>query len=127
MTILSATAPRPIDEYVRSASLHRLVDGDTLALKIDLGYEVGLVSSLRLVGVNTPEIVGAAKPLGKASAAFVQQWFASHGEVLVRSYKAKQKEKYGRWLIEVWSADGTGLSLNQELLARGLAVPMGYP
>jgi endonuclease YncB( thermonuclease family) len=39
--------------------------------------------------------------------------------------KSKAKEKYGRWLVEVWSTDGE--CLNTELLSRGFAVPMGYP
>jgi micrococcal nuclease len=114
--------------YEYRATVRRVVDGDTLDLAIDLGFECTLVTRVRLLGLNTPEVVGASKSLGLASAAFVQQWCDNRaGNVLVRSYKAKQREKYGRWLVEAWSADGQGSSLNQELLARGLAVPMGYP
>jgi micrococcal nuclease len=114
--------------YDYRASLRRVIDGDTLDLDIDLGFETRAVTRVRLLGLNTPEVVGATRPQGLASAAFVQQWLdARGGQVLVRSYKAKAKEKYGRWLVEVWPADATSASLNSELLLRGLAVPMGYP
>jgi len=122
------TAPPAGPAYEYRASVRRVVDGDTLDLAIDLGFECTLVTRVRLLGLNTPEVVGASKVQGLAAAAFVQQWCDNRaGHVLVRSYKAKQREKYGRWLVEVWNADGQGSSLNQELLARGLAVPMGYP
>lgn len=133
MTTITTTPTAPAftpitgPAYDYRASLRRVVDGDTLDLAIDLGFECTLVTRVRLLGLNTPEVVGASKPQGLVSAAFVQQWLdARAGLVLVRSYKAKAKEKYGRWLVEVWAPDGSA-SLNAELLARGLAVPMGYP
>jgi endonuclease YncB( thermonuclease family) len=132
MTTPTTTAPAftpvlgPAYEY--RAALRRVVDGDTIDFDVDLGFEVHSFSRVRLLGLNTPEIFGPSKPAGLVSMAFVQQWLDNRaGQVLVRSYKAKQKEKYGRWLVEVWSPDGVGGSLNAELLARGLAVPMGYP
>lgn len=127
MTV-ATTTPVLGPAYEYRATVRRVVDGDTLDLAIDLGFECTLVTRVRLLGLNTPEVVGASKPQGLASKLFVQQWCDGRGgEVLVRSYKAKLREKYGRWLVEVWSPDGQGSSLNQELLARGLAVPMGYP
>jgi micrococcal nuclease len=122
------TTPLTGPAYEYRATLRRVIDGDTLDLAIDLGFECTLVTRVRLLGLNTPEVVGASKPQGLIAAAFVQHWCDHRaGLVLVRSYKAKLREKYGRWLVEVWTADGQGGSLNQELLARGLAVPMGYP
>jgi micrococcal nuclease len=114
--------------YDYRASLRRVVDGDTFDLDIDLGFEVRAVTRVRLLGVNTPEVVGAMRLQGQAATAFVQRWFdARAGQMLLRSYKAKLKEKYGRWLVEVWAPDGQGISLNEELLQHGLAAPMTYP
>lgn len=124
-----APTPRPITgpAYEYRAALRRVVDGDTLDLDVDLGFEIRALTRVRLLGLNTPEMVGVSKPQGLVAAAFVQQWLDNRaGELLIRSYKGKLREKYGRWLVEVWSPDGSG-SLNAELLARGLAVPMGYP
>jgi len=122
------TAPRGL-AYEYRGSVRRVVDGDTLDLAIDLGFECTLVTRVRLLGLNTPEVVGASKAQGLAAKQFAVQWLDNRaGEVLVRSYKAKQREKYGRWLVEVWSADGDHpASLNSELLTRGLAVPLQYP
>lgn len=113
--------------YEYHATLRRVVDGDTLDLAIDLGFECTLITRARLLGVNTPEVVGVSKQQGLAAAAFVQQWLdARGGNVLVRSFKAKQREKYGRWLVEVWGSDGNAC-LNTELLDRGLATKVAYP
>ncbi len=120
------TPPSPIEEYVRSGSLHFLVDADTLDLKIDLGYDFFAVTRMRLAWLDAFEVTGPEKPQGKAASAFVLQWFGAHPAVLIRTYKAKKKEKYGRYLAEIWPADGKGESLNQELLTRGHAVPMEY-
>lgn len=113
--------------YDYRATLRRVVDGDTYDLDIDLGFEIRAVTRVRLLGVNTPEVIGATRQQGLAAAAFAQQWFDRYeGRVIVRSFKSKVKEKYGRWLVEAWSPDGAGSLLGLELLQRGLAVPMVY-
>ena len=111
--------------YEYRATVRRVVDGDTLDLDIDLGFECRLVTRARLVGINTPEVVGATKAAGLAAVAFVHQWLAlsAEPEVLVRSYKAKQREKYGRWLVEVFRY-GVPVTLNAALLAHGHATLM---
>ena len=112
--------------YEYRAIVRRVVDGDTLDLAIDLGFECTLVTRVRLLGVNTPEVVGATKVAGKAAAAFAEAWaHATNGEVLIRSYKAHEREKYGRWLVEVYpTRTGLTKSLNTELLESGNAVLM---
>lgn len=110
--------------YEYRASLRRVVDGDTIDLDIDLGFELRCVTRVRLLGVDTPEVVGASKLAGLAARGFVQAWFdARDGEVLVRTHKPKLREKYGRWLAEVWSCDGEEC-LSSVLIARGHAREM---
>jgi micrococcal nuclease len=112
--------------YEYRTQLKHVVDGDTLDLDIDVGFDIHAMTRIRLLGINTPEVVGATKAQGLAASEFARQWLDNRkGEVLIRSYKAKQKEKYGRWLAEIWSLDGDQ-SLNQELLSRGFALPMNY-
>jgi endonuclease YncB( thermonuclease family) len=36
------------------------------------------------------------------------------------------KGKYGRWLAELFRADGDVISINQELVTKGLAAPASY-
>jgi endonuclease YncB( thermonuclease family) len=113
----------PAYEFLVDAQ--RVVDADTLALNIDLGFETWLHNTrVRLFGVDAPPVVGASKAAGIAAMKFVQNWFAANEyKALIRSYKAKQREKYGRWLVEVIDPD-TGETLNAALLERGLATPM---
>jgi micrococcal nuclease len=98
-----------------------VVDGDTLDLDLDLGFSLVLRQRVRLYGLDTPEIRSkdpAEKAKGLESQAFVNQWFAKPGEVLVRTIK---EEKYGRMLADCYRARET--SLCTELLKRGLARP----
>jgi len=97
----------------------RAVDGDTLDAKIDLGFHVHIACKLRLQGINTPEL---PTPEGKQARAFVAQWFAKHFDqgVTVKTIRDRE-EKYGRMLAIIARADGT--TLNNELIAAGLAVP----
>lgn len=111
--------------YEYRATVKRVVDGDTLDLDIDLGFELRAVTRVRLLGVNAPEVVGANKAAGLAAAAFVSQWVDEcDSQVLIRSFKAHQREKYGRWLVEVFAPDGSGSRLNADLVATGHAVPL---
>jgi endonuclease YncB( thermonuclease family) len=97
--------------------ISRAVDGDTLAVDIDLGFRVWLHNqSVRLARINAPE--------GKQTdaTAYLSQ-FASHRceiEVLGR-------DRYGRWIAEVYAdIDAEELShvnLSDRLLSLGLAHP----
>jgi len=41
--------------YIYSAKLDRVVDGDTIDVVIDLGFDVFIKKRVRLVGIDTPE------------------------------------------------------------------------
>ena len=41
--------------YEYPARVERWVDGDTVDLRIDLGFDIHLASRVRLYGINTPE------------------------------------------------------------------------
>lgn len=41
--------------YEYRASVIRVIDGDTVDLRIDLGFEVGLNMRVRLAGIDAPE------------------------------------------------------------------------
>ena len=72
---------RPSYEY--RARVRRVIDGDTLDMDIDLGFEVVLASRVRLLGINTPEVVGVNKAGGLAATEFVREWLRDrvNGEV----------------------------------------------
>lgn len=110
--------------WEREATLRRVLDGDTVRLNVDVGFDLDFHPKFRLYMVQAPEKTGKTKVAGLRAMTFVSNWFADKPLFLVRTFKASpEQEKYGRWLVEVWSLDGTSC-LNKDLLSSGNAVPM---
>jgi len=42
--------------YRYKARLNRIIDGDTIDVSIDLGFDVKIKQRVRLYGINTPEV-----------------------------------------------------------------------
>jgi micrococcal nuclease len=112
----------PPDVYERRATVTRIVDGDTLHLDVDLGCDTTLAMTVRLYGLNCPEMNTDA---GKAAKAFVEEWawtrVSTDVGLVIRTVKDK-KEKYGRYLADLLPDDGSP-SLCTALLESGHAVP----
>ena len=96
-----------------------MYDGDTITVDIDLGFNIWWREvSLRLYGIDTPEIRGEERESGLLSRQFVLDRLPIGCEVVIETFKDK-KEKYGRYLANVFY-DG-GKNLNLELLQNNLA------
>lgn len=112
--------------YEYQAELTRLVDGDTMHVQIDLGLDTYQNQSIRLYGVNTPEVRGDTKEAGQAATDWVANWFRVHVDLVVpgpnyftlRTIKDR-REKYGRYLGIVVAPDGA--ILNKDLVDSGHA------
>jgi micrococcal nuclease len=101
----------------------RVVDGDTVYGDVDLGFNVGNKKmEFRLAKINTPEIKGTTREAGLTSKQYVEDKIMGKEVIIVT--KKDTKEKYGRYLAEVFYKDETGnyISLNEELIQKGLAV-----
>jgi micrococcal nuclease len=102
-----------------NATVTHVVDGDTLDVKIDGGEE----ARIRLLGVNTPEVVDPRKPVecfGKEASAFTKSLLAAGARVRVNADpQADERDKYGRLLRNIVLEDGT--DLNATLVASGYA------
>jgi micrococcal nuclease len=106
--------------YEYSATLVKLVDGDTLHADIDVGFSITVAQIIRFYGVNAPEMETQA---GKDAKAWVEQWFAAHcptNGFTLQTLKGR-KEKYGRYLGIIIASDGA--NLNADLVSTGHAVP----
>ena len=115
-----------LQPFVYRAACLEVVDGDTLTLRIDTGFHSTRVDRVRLLGVNAPELHKAdSHAAGLQAKMFVQAqitaWQASQAEwpLLVQTHKS---DSFGRWLAEVWPAEGDGPALSSLLLAAGHAV-----
>jgi micrococcal nuclease len=104
--------------YERTAVVTKIVDGDTLHTAVDLGCDTTLNMTVRLYGINAPEM---STPEGVVAKQFAADWIAGRAAdgFLIRTVK-DHKEKYGRYLADLLAADGT--SLCQALLDSGNAV-----
>jgi endonuclease YncB( thermonuclease family) len=112
--------------YTYKAALERVIDGDTLVARVDLGFRTWISDTFRLRGIDTPEVTTA---LGLKAKAEVKTRLEACSLLVIKTYK---EEKYGRYLADVFykkdideaeAVLAKGTFLNQELLDLGLAVP----
>lgn len=98
------------------ATVIRIIDADTLALELDLGWDLTLTENCRLLGVNAPELSTAE---GKIAKAWVQALLPPGTQV---TFVSRKREKYGRPLGDVILS--SGVSLAALLVEQGHAMPM---
>ena len=99
------------------------LDGDTVDLKVDLGFKLTFDLRCRLNGINCPEVHSksvAEKKRGLAAKAFSESLAPPDSVVTVQSHKAGGLEKFGRWLADVTIADGR--VVNAELVKAKHAI-----
>ena len=97
------------------ATVIRDVDGDTVIARFDDGH----VEKVRLLGVDTPEVVDPRKPVqcfGHVASAFTKSRLV--GRRVMLELDAEPRDKYGRLLAYVIV---DGYRFDDELLARGYA------
>ena len=100
-----------------------VVDGDTIDVEIDLGFDISFSSRVRLAGIDTPEsrtTNKAEKVLGLEAKEYVKSKIKDAKEVVIKTGKMDSSEKYGRilgWLF----LDGSKVSVNEQMIADGYA------
>lgn len=83
--------------YRYRAELIRIIDADTLKLRVDLGFGVWAVVTVRVRGIDTPEL---RTPEGDAAKAAVVRLFESAPAIVITTYKDQQT--FARWVADVW-------------------------
>jgi micrococcal nuclease len=110
--------------YCYRAQVLHVVDGDTLDLMVSLGFDMNYKARFRLTGINTPESYGpTACDEGRAAKQFLIDTLPVGMAVMVKTTKDK-KEKYGRFLAEVYTLDAKGGVLPQSV--NDLMVEKGH-
>ncbi|MDU0429186.1 thermonuclease family protein [Staphylococcus chromogenes] len=100
--------------YIFKASVLRVIDGDTLEMRIDLGFHTHTVRKVRLLGVDTPE---RGQVNYNEAIAFTTSTVLGK-DVYVQTYQA---DAFGRYLADVWYREGENeFRLSHELTVRGL-------
>jgi len=116
-----------MERFWYSAKVLNVIDGDTLDLMIDLGFNIHHKIRVRLYGVNTPESRTkdlAEKEMGLKAKSFTQDWLTRHQWVFVNTIPDKN-DKYGRILAKIYSSENidnpTTACLNTDIIQAGYA------
>ena len=100
-----------------------VVDGDTIDVIIDLGFDILFSSRVRLAGIDTPEsrtTDKAEKALGIEAKEYLKKHLKDAKSVVIRTEKMDSSEKYGRILGWVY-VNGESESINNKMINDGYA------
>lgn len=103
--------------YRFNADLVRVIDGDTIVVLLDFGFEVYAERKLRLLNIDTPE---RSQPEYQAAIKFTKDKLTNK-KLIIQTYKY---DSFGRYLAEVFYKDnGEYYLLNESLQKAGLYKP----
>ena len=112
--------------YHYKAEVLSIYDGDTMTVRVHLGLDVSINVTLRLRGINTPEVRGEERPKGLAARDYLRSLLLPMSVVYLETHKDK-KGKYGRYVADVYKETPVGmLNINRHLVAQGHAVYKNY-
>ena len=113
----------------RVIKINRVVDGDTIDVTIDLGFDLYKKERVRVAGVDTPEKRTRDKE-EKALGIDATNWLkeklnsavAGDDDLIIRTELVGGVGKYGRLLGWLYIGDEK-VSLNEEMIGEGYAWP----
>ena len=111
----------------RVTKINRVVDGDTIDVTIDLGFDLYKKERVRVAGVDTPEKRTRnleEKALGIDATAWLktklEETIKGDEELIIRTELKGGVGKYGRLLGWLYVGD-SDISLNEQMIAEGYA------
>ena len=111
----------------RVIKINRVVDGDTIDVTIDLGFDLYKKERVRVAGVDTPEKRTRnleEKALGIDATGWLkaklEETIKGEEELIVRTELKGGVGKYGRLLGWLYVGDAT-VSLNEQMITEGYA------
>ena len=108
--------------YEYSCKVDRVVDGDTIDVVLNLGFDIMFKSRVRLYGIDTPESRTRdldEKARGKMAGAFLKEAVENGSKVVIETKLKDSRGKYGRVLGNVVV---DGLNINEAMIEKFLAV-----
>ncbi|MDD1610552.1 MAG: thermonuclease family protein [Methylococcaceae bacterium] len=109
-------------EY-KVSRLYKVVDGDTIEVDIDLGFDIAIHKRVRLAGVDTPESRtkdAYEKKLGLEAKEWLKLQLKDAETLRIKTEKPDSTEKYGR--ILGWLYIGNeAISINEKMIQQGYA------
>ena len=108
--------------YRYRAHVLRVYDGDTITVRVDLGFHTHRIERLRLARIDAWEVRGEERPAGLIA----RDWLRT--QILGKDIEIQTNKdatgKYGRYIAEVYTLDGG--CLNDSLVANGHARYQNY-
>ena len=99
----------------------RVVDGDTIDVIFDLGFDVMYAGRVRLAGIDTPESRTRDKEekiFGKLAGKYLSDHIKNAERVVIKTEYEDAKGKFGRVLGQVWC---DGVNINAKMVNEGYA------
>lgn len=94
---------------------HKVIDGDTVDVVVDVGFRATLVQRIRLAVIDTPE---RGLPGWGQARMLLTSWMIAHSSTLrLRTYK---EDSFGRWIADIYDSV-SGTTASSVLLENGLA------
>jgi micrococcal nuclease len=100
-----------------------VVDGDTIDVDIDLGFNVSFSQRVRLAGIDTPESRTTdkmEKALGLEAKEYLKLKIKDAKDIIIKTEKPDSSEKYGRILGWLY-IDNNTISINDQMIEDGYA------
>jgi len=108
--------------YEYSCQVTRVVDGDTIDVDLDLGFNIHHKCRVRLYGIDTPESRTRdkdEKARGKLAAKFLEDAISNGNQTLIQTKLKDSKGKFGRVLGSVIV---DGININKKMVENYMAV-----
>jgi len=102
-------------------SVDRVVDGDTIDISIDLGFDLTKKERVRLAGIDTPEKRtknDKEKEMGYQATEFLEMHLMEATKLTV---KTEKEGKFGRMLGWLYKSEEDTMSINQIMIDKGYA------
>ena len=112
--------------YEYKCEVKRVVDGDTMDVILDLGFDVLHSVRVRLAGIDTPESRTRdldEKARGKLSKAYLKESIKGK-KVVLKTRLKDSRGKFGRVIAEVWAEfeEGSLRNVNELMIKECYAV-----
>jgi micrococcal nuclease len=114
--------------YQYKAEILRVIDGDTVKARLDMGFHTYKTTNLRLSGIDAPERHQKGGPEATGWLSLMLAKDSSNLSEFAPCYvETEKKDKFGRWLAWIYLTEiemkksGVGDSLNIRMVNEGLA------